>query len=128
MMERYDPEIPPDPGQWLALDEDERLMLVEDYHRHARVRLPRAARRLHATMHAVVENQLAENDDPVVRALSRLIKEGLSRHDAIHALGSVVARHLYEAMKENDTPETLRARYYAAVERLTAAEWLRDDG
>lgn len=127
-MERYDPEIPPDPGQWLALDEDERLILVEDYHRDARVRLPRAARRLHATMHAVVENQLAENDDPVVRALSRLIKEGLSRHDAIHALGSVVARHLYEAMKENDTPETLRARYYAAVERLTAAEWLRDDG
>ena len=128
MMERYDPEIPPDPGQWLALDEDERLILVEDYHSDARVRLPRAARRLHATMHAVVENQLAENDDPVVRALSRLIKEGLSRHDAIHALGSVVARHLYEAMKENDTPETLRARYYAAVERLTAAEWLRDDG
>lgn len=128
MMERYDPEIPPDPGQWLALDEDERLILVEDYHRDARVRLPRAARRLHATMHAVVENQLAENDDPVVRALSRVIKEGLSRHDAIHALGSVVARHLYEAMKENDTPETLRARYYAAVERLTAAEWLRDDG
>lgn len=127
-MERYDPEIPPDPGQWLALDEDERLILVEDYHRDARVRLPRAARRLHATMHAVVENQLAENDDPVVRALSRVIKEGLSRHDAIHALGSVVARHLYEAMKENDTPETLRARYYAAVERLTAAEWLRDDG
>lgn len=127
-MERYDPEIPPDPGQWLALDEDERLILVEDYHRDARVRLPRAARRLHATMHAVVENQLAENDDPVVRALSRVIKEGLSRHDAIHALGSVVARNLYEAMKENDTPETLRARYYAAVERLTAAEWLRDDG
>ena len=127
-MERYDPEIPPDPGQWLALDEDERLILVEDYHRDARVRLPGAAPRLHATMHAVVENQLAENDDPVVRALSRLIKEGLSRHDAIHALGSVVARNLYEAMKENDTPETLRARYYAAVERLTAAEWLRDDG
>jgi hypothetical protein len=127
-MERYDPEVAPDPGQWLALDEDERLILVEEYHRDARVPLPRGARRLHASMHAVVENQLAENDDPVVRALSRLMKEGLSRHDAIHALASVVARHLYEAMTEDDTPETLRARYYAAVERLTAAEWLRNDG
>jgi hypothetical protein len=38
-MDRYDPDIPPDASDWLALDEDERLILVEDYHRDARIPL-----------------------------------------------------------------------------------------
>jgi hypothetical protein len=63
-MDRYNPELAPDPNEWLQLDEDERLILVEEYHRDARVPLPRKARRLHATIHAVVENQLALNDEP----------------------------------------------------------------
>ena len=74
-------------------------------------------------MHVVVENQLALNDEPVVRALDRLRKEGLSRHDAVHAIGSVVAEHIYDLLKHKDAPETSRARYYAAVERLTVATW-----
>lgn len=122
-MDRYDPEVAPDPEDWVALDEGERILLVEWYHRDARIDIPKAARTLHASMHVVVENQLAENDEPVVRALARLMKEGLSRHDAVHAIGSVVAEEIYDALKLKDTPESLRARYYAAVERLTAATW-----
>jgi hypothetical protein len=38
-----------------------------------------------------------------------------------------VAQELYDAMNLKDTPESLRARYYAAIERLTAAVW-RDMG
>jgi len=51
------------------------------------------------------------------------MREGLSRHDAVHAIGSVVARHIFDVLKTKDTPETSRARYYAAVERLTRAKW-----
>src|SRR5437870_8278449 len=120
-MDRYDPSQPPDPNEWLELDEQERSLLVEDHHRRARIDLPNAT--LHATMHVVVENQLAANDEPVVRALARLMKEGLSRHDAVHAIGSVVAQQIFDLLKERDAPETARARYYAAVERLTAATW-----
>ena len=127
-MERYDPELAPDPDEWLGLDEDLRLILVEEYHRDARIALPRKARRLHATIHAVVENQLALNDEPVVRALGRLINEGLSRHDAVHAIGSRVAEQIYDMLKLEDTPEISKARYYAAIERLTAAGWHRGDG
>jgi hypothetical protein len=127
-MERYDPEIAPDSTEWLALDEDIRLILVEGYHRDARIALPKAARRLHATVHAVVENQLALNDEPVVRALGRLISEGLSRHDADHAVGSVVAEQIYDLLKVRDAPATARIRYYAAIERLTAAEWRKMGG
>ena len=80
-------------------------------------------------MHVIVENQLAANDEPVVRALGRLMKEGLSRHDAVHAIGSVVAEEVYDLLKEHDAPSTARAQYYAAIERLTAASWHanRDD-
>ena len=120
-MNRYDPSQAPDRAEWLDLDEQERVILVEQYHRHSRVDLPNLT--LHATMHVVAENQLALNDEPVVRALARLIKEGLTRHDAIHAIGSVVAEQIYDLLKLGDTPEASRARYYAAIERLTAAEW-----
>lgn len=126
-MDRYDPEIAPNPEDWLALDEEERVVLVEWYHRDARIDLPKAARTLHATIHVVVENQLVENDEPVTRALTRLMKEGLSRHEAVHAIGSVVAEEIYDALKLKDTPESLHARCYAAIERLTAAVW-RDKG
>jgi len=74
-------------------------------------------------MHVVVENQLALNDEPVVRALARLMKEGLSRHDAVHAIGCVVAEEIYDLLKQEDPADTVRARYYVAVERLTAATW-----
>ena len=127
-MNGCDPDITPDAKEWLALDEGERLALVEGYHRDARIALPRTARRLHATIHTVVENQLALNDEPVVRALGRLMKEGLSRHDAIHAIGSLVAEHVNDLLKLKDAPETSRARYYAAIERLTVAQWHKNFG
>jgi len=129
-VERYDPEVGPLPQEWLAADEMERLLLVEWYHRDARANIPKAQRRLHASVHVVVENQLAANDEPVVRALARLMKEGLSRHDAVHAIGCVVSETIYDRLKLKEEPEAANARYYAAVERLTAAVWreeYRDD-
>ena len=123
VMERYDPEVAPLSEEWIDLDEGERLLLVEEFHRDARISMPKAARIPHASMHVVVENQLAENDEPVVRALGRLMKGGLSRHDAVHAIGSLVAEQIYALLKQTDTPETSRTRYYAAVERLTAETW-----
>jgi hypothetical protein len=122
-MDRYDPEVAPNPEDWLALDEGERVLLVEWYHRDARIDLPGSARTLHATIHVIVENQLAENDEPVTCALARLMNEGLSRHEAVHAIGSVVVEELYDALQWKGTPESLRADYYAAIERLTAAVW-----
>ena len=120
-MRRYDPSQTPDPEEWLALDEQERMLLVEQYHRRARIKLPNTT--VHATIHAAVENQLAANDEPVVRALTRLMTQGLSRHDAIHAIGSVVATQIYNALKSKG-PKDLRSDYYAEIESLTADKWL----
>jgi hypothetical protein len=60
-MQRYDPLKAPDPQEWLALDEQERIALAQDYHRRARIRLPNAT--AHATAHAIVENQIALGDE-----------------------------------------------------------------
>jgi hypothetical protein len=123
-MDSYNPEHAPVGNEWLEIDEDERLMLVEQYHRDARIRLPKSARRVHATMHTIVENQLALNDEPVVKALDRLMREGLTRHDALHAIGYLVSEQIYDILKHNETPDASKARYYTAIERLTAAAWL----
>ena len=56
-MQRYDPLEAPDPEEWLELDEQERIDLVREYHRRAGIHLPNE--KLHATLHAIVEAQIA---------------------------------------------------------------------
>ncbi len=123
-IDRYDPLQAPDAKQWLALGESERLQLVIDYHTRARVELPNV--RVHATMHAIVENQVALGDEtPVRRKVQQLMAQGLSRHDAIHAIASVLINHLYDAAQGRAPPGDPNARYYAALKRLNARKWLR---
>ena len=122
-MKAYNPQSAPEPDTWLELGEQERIVLVEAWHRAAHVKLPNVT--AHAAIHAVVENQIAMNLEPVVRALHRLTKGGLTRHDAIHAIGSVVAEHLFDILhtEQSDDADASQARYVAAVERLTVASW-----
>jgi len=125
-MHRYNPLQAPDPKEWSAMDEQERINLVEQYHRRAGIRLPNV--KVHAIIHAVVENQIALGDEiPVRRTLERLISEGLDRHDAIHAIGSVVAFHISDVVSRPEAlpKENPHDAYYAALERLTADEWLQ---
>ena len=124
-MDAYDPLVAPDSEVWLALDEGERLILIEQYHRDADVDLPNFA--VHAAIHAAVENQLASNLAPVCEAFTRLMSEGLNRHDAIHAIGSVLAAQLFELMRVGKAePTEPNERYFRSLRELTAARWLRD--
>jgi len=123
-MNRYDPLEAPDPVEWLSLDEQERIDLVQDFHRRARISVPNEP--LHAVVHAIVENQIALGDElPVRRALDRLVGDGLDRHDAIHAIGSVLAQFLNEVLRDTESNAAPMQEYCAAVERLTADEWLK---
>jgi hypothetical protein len=118
----YDPDVAPDVEAWNALDDDEKRMLVESFHRRARIKLPNL--KVHAIMHVVIENQVALGDDlPVRRAIERLMGEGLDRHDAVHAVASVLAGHFHDLAKGNIAEVNASAAYNAAVERLTAASW-----
>ena len=124
----YDPNHAPDPQDWLALGEDVRIAQAEVFHKKRRIRVP--GLKAHATFHAIVENQIAEGMDAVLRAVPRLIAQGLSRHDAIHAIGWVLAQHLHELMTRDqpDAPGVANARYAAEVERLQAQDWLNQGG
>jgi hypothetical protein len=124
----YDPDIEPDAQGWLKLDEQQRIDLAQQYHRSIAARSPNA--KAHAVFHVVVENQIAGGLEPVQRAMKRLTNEGLSRHEAVHAIGAVLAEHLNELMRSNDNAfaESAQARYNAAVERLTVKEWHRKYG
>ncbi len=120
-MDEYDPLETPNPEEWLGSDEGERILIVGDYHRRARTKLPNV--RIHATIHTVVENQLAEPLPEVVAVLERLMEEGLDRHDAIHAIGSVLVKHMFSALQGDDTTD-LNEAYLRDLKDLTAENWL----
>ena len=99
---------------WLLMDEGERIALVESYHRRRRIRVPR------------LTLQVALGEAAVIDALARLRAEGLTRHEAVHAVGMVLAENIYELLKS--PPEAAsdpNPQYFDRLRRLTAAEWLR---
>jgi hypothetical protein len=124
MAARYDPLIAPDPAHWLSLSEDERTELVLKHHRRAKTKLPKA--RMHAAMHVMVENQLAEGYPAVVEALDRLIAGGLHRHAALHAIASVAIVQLHAVMQ--GSREFDRAAYDRELRALTVETWLKGLG
>jgi hypothetical protein len=122
----YDPYAGPDPDAWLALDEAARVAAVADYHLDVGIRVPNLT--VHATLHVIVENQVAEGDAlPVARVLRRLMDEGLDRHDALHAIGSVLIGHMNDLMSRPVPASQADPNlgYYADLDRLTAQSWQR---
>jgi hypothetical protein len=128
VIKRYDPLDVPAPEEWLDTDEAERLRLVERYHRRARVRLPNTV--VHATLHVIVENQAALGDEiPVHGTLDRLMKEGIDRHEAIHAVAAVLAEHMAHLVRSGGPSQSdPNARYYAALKKLTVESWRQTYG
>jgi hypothetical protein len=98
---QYDAIEQPDPEIWLELDETERVDLVIDY--HCRIGVQLETLELHAMVHMVVENQVALGEvTPVPETLDRLMHEGLDRHEAVHAIGSILMRILFDAVDKPD--------------------------
>lgn len=124
-MQEYNPLFDLDIQWWLALSEDERIAAVLDYHEKAGIEPP--DENMHALLHAVVENQVAlGRTEPTESVLHRLVEEKLDRHDAVHAIASVLANYLYGALYNNDTAVS-NDDYYAALVKLTAEKWLRGE-
>ena len=95
---------------------------AQKYHEKAGIKVPNQL--LHATFHVTIETQVAMGEElPVRRTLRRLVREGLDRHDAIHAIGSVLAEQMFDLMKNKGASGDPNPRYFAAVEALAAAGW-----
>jgi hypothetical protein len=123
-MKRYDASTAPDPQAWLELDEQERIDLAIAYHRRYHLQMGQSPK-LHGVTHVIVENQAAMGDATVVPAtLARLMREGLGRHDAIHAIGSILIAIVFDVMAEKlDANVDINARYGRELAELTAARW-----
>jgi hypothetical protein len=62
----------------------------------------------------------------VGETLERLQREGLGRHDAIHAIGSVLAEDLYTLMQDQTGPaDATYQNYLSRLRQLTANNWHR---
>jgi hypothetical protein len=120
----YDARRAPDHGHWLERSEQERLDAVRRFHVTPPLphQLP-ASLEAHSAIHAVIETQLASGDPPEAkRALGRLLSEGLTRHDAIHALGSTFASGVWE-VAEGDPKAFDVDAYKRALRSLDYAHW-----
>jgi uncharacterized protein YoaH (UPF0181 family) len=125
MLTKYDPDRAPDPARWLAEDEDQLLSIIERYHRRERIENERP--RVHALVHMVVEKQVALGDEmPVAEAVQRLMGEGLSRHEAIHAVGAVLMGYLHDALRTDAGPDN--EAYNREVRALTKEQWYAEYG
>ena len=119
---QYEANEQPHSATWLELDESERVDAVMDYHRRAKV-VPENLQ-LHAMTHVVVENQVALGEaTPVPATLNRLMDEGLDRHEAIHAIGSILMSIVFDVSQEPDVGGDINARYSRELATLTAAGW-----
>ncbi len=123
---KYDPAKRVEPQWWRSLGAEERVSLIEAAH----VVLPAwhhpvPESRPHALLHVVAENLAARGDEiPVYAALQRLVRQGLQRHDAIHALGNACSEHARAIgsgrASPDDPPPEGQIKSAAA---MTVAKW-----
>ncbi|HEX6305981.1 MAG TPA: DUF1841 family protein [Anaerolineales bacterium] len=72
----------------------------------------------HIIAHTTVENQIAENEPKEVRqTIKKLMRQGYTRHDAIHAVGGVLMDEIWYILKENRPFD--EAKYLRDLKALT---------
>lgn len=117
----YDPGIGPDPVLWGSLSDEEKQRAVADY--VERFETHGDAGLSHAMTHVIVEDQVSLGDEtPVAGVLHRLVNEGLNRHEAIHAIGSVLEKEV--ANLSSGGGQIDNDRYFEQLGDLTAVRWL----
>ena len=120
----YDADAKPN-DDWTTLSDDDRIQAILDYHEQEDVHPLGPQPRQHAAFHNIIELQIAR-DDTVGEVCDRLVDEGLTRHNAIHAMASVLAKAI-EAAKEKGEPIDEPA-YVEELQALSAQSWRQRTG
>ena len=119
----YDPEKAPSPEEWLELGEDEKVSWIVEYHEDSGQEEPEGDWELHSILHCVVENQIALGTGNVPETIKKLIRQGLCRHDAVHAVGSVVGEDIHALLDSQAMFDP--KKYRRRLDKLTAKRWLK---
>ena len=123
-MDKYNPDKPVDPEDWSALDEAIQIELVHDFHSELDLEMTGEALRVHSSIHVIVENQLAMGVDLIAETIAKLTRQGLNRHDAIHAIGAIISEDIFDVIKGN-VAEFSPIKYRRKLEKITAKRWLK---
>ncbi|MEI8704258.1 hypothetical protein [Pseudoalteromonas sp. B62] len=123
-MDKYNPNQPVNSKNWLALDEAMRIELVHDFHSAFDLEMADEALNLHSTIHVLVENQLAMGAELVPETIAKLTRQGLDRHEAIHAIGALISEDIFDALNGN-AKEFSQKKYRRKLEKITAKRWLK---
>ena len=112
----YDAIKGPNAEEWLAADEQERLIAVKAW--HAQNGLPTGEiEELHAIAHVVAEYNLADSPPPaLVRAFAAAQARGVCRHGAVHAIGMAVTEAIHGIMSESEPPADFIGEMVKALE------------
>ena len=99
------------------MEDAEKLLLIEEYHDRLGTQIP--IRDVHVSLHGIAENQLAMGIPQVGLALDRLMAQGLDRHQALHAISTVIMEYLYGKLSDGADENA----YIRQIEGLTADKW-----
>ena len=77
---------------------------------------------LHASFHVIIENQLAENITIVVQTVAKLMRQGLDRHEAIHAIAAIISEDVLKVAKGEGEAFTMK-KFRKRFEKITAKRW-----
>lgn len=125
----YNPLKAPKSKEWLAMDEDKRIALIEAY--HIKERIPLENVRVHSSFHAIIENQAAMGvQTPVKAAIKRLMLQGADRHEAIHAVVNVFVKYFWDVMKTDKYKDgkDMNRDYENEVRNLTLQKYYDEFG
>lgn len=119
----YDPNLAPDPDVWLALDEPSKTAAVAahfGYHT-----CPDDAAFWNMRFYCEAENLLASGDGRVAGALARLTAEGLSRKDAVFAIGIAWSGVLRDAKQSEDGVLEINDAFFEATMKALDAKTIK---
>jgi hypothetical protein len=122
IMGTYNPAKSIDSVEWLDLGEAERIDLVQMFHEELEDEMPDDALSIHATVHVVVENQIAMGVELVPETIAKLTRQGLDRHEAIHAIGAIITEDIFDIVNGN-IQEFSAKKYRRKLEKITAKRW-----
>jgi hypothetical protein len=110
-MERYDPNVRPDPISWLNLSNQEKASLILNFHNENEIDLGHQPY-LHVFKHLALENYIAgKSIQRVNKDIEQLIDKGLDRHDILHTLFSKI--NLNKASSEDNSDTNLATKFFS---------------
>lgn len=123
-LDSYNPNNAVNNVNWLALDETIKIKLVQDFHLDLALDLSDDALKVHSLIHVIVENQLTTGVGVANETVEKLMRQGLERHESIHAIGAIISEDIFNVMK-GDSIEFSFKKYRRKLEKLTAKRWLK---